>query len=73
MSKPLTVTIKDWKSAVRHVAFPLIAGAGVAALQTAQSGVFDFHEMKGAAMVAVISGVIRFFQRFTQDIPDGTR
>ena len=71
MSAPLSATNKDWKSAVRHVVFPLIAGAGVAALQTAQSGVFSYHEMKSAAIVAVISGVIRFFQRFVTNVPDG--
>ena len=61
---------KDWKSTLRHVGIPLLAGAGVAALQTAQTGVFDYHEMKGAAVVALISGIIRFIQRFVVTIPE---
>ena len=61
---------KDWKSTLRHILFPFVAGVTVAALQTAQSGVFDLNAMKGAAIVATISGVLRFLQRFTTTIPE---
>ena len=61
---------KDWKSTFRHVGIPLIAGAGVAALQTAQAGEFNLDQMKSAAVIALISGIIRFFQRFATAIPE---
>lgn len=62
---------KDIKSAVRHAVLPLVAGAGVAALQTAQSGAFDLAAMKGAAITSGIAGIIRLLQRWTSDITGG--
>ena len=68
MSAKWNMDNKDMKSAARHFALPLVAGAGVAALQAAQSGVFDLTAMKGAAITSIIAGVIRLLQRWTTDI-----
>ncbi len=55
------------KTTVRHTVMPLVAGSAVAALQTVQSGSFDVAAMKGAALTAVISGVVRWLQVFVSD------
>ena len=64
MSTKWKVDGRDMKSAVRHTALPLLAGAGVAALQAAQAGSFDMTTLKGAAVTSVLAGVIRLLQRW---------
>lgn len=68
MSAKWGIDDKDVKSALRHAVLPLFAGAGVAALQTAQSGSFSFVAMKGAAVTAVLAGGIRLLQRWVTEI-----
>lgn len=63
---------RDMKSIIRHLVLPLVAGAGVAALQTAQTGSFDFVQMKGAVLVSVIAAVVRLLQKFCTDTTSST-
>ena len=58
VSPPGTVNKGGWLSTLRHFLFPLVAGSAVAALQTAQTGNFDLHQMQSAAVTAGIAGVI---------------
>lgn len=63
---------KDVISAVRHTLVPLVAGGIVAALESAQSGEFTMEQMKGAAITAILAGVLRLLHRFTVDFQKTT-
>lgn len=59
---------RDIKSAVRHIALPLVAGAGIAALQTIQAGALSLDTMKAATVTSLVAGVIRLLQRCVSEI-----
>lgn len=54
----------DLWSAVRHTVIPLIAGAGIAVLETVQSGTADWQTAQTAATTSIIAGVMRLLQRW---------
>ena len=54
-------------SAVRHTVIPILAGGALGALQAMQTGTFDLVTIKTAGVTAIVSGVIRFLQKFTSD------
>ena len=57
----------SFKTTIRHTIMPLIAGAAMAALQSAQEGKFDLAQMKTAAVTALIAGIIRWLQFFATE------
>jgi hypothetical protein len=60
---------KDIASAARHTVIPIIAGAGVAALEAIKSGQIDPAQIQTAVVTALVAGAIRLVQRYASDIP----
>ena len=71
-SPRFNLNMDDVKTTLRHTVMPILAGAGVAALEAAQSGTVSFDTLKTAGLTALLSGVIRFLHRFTADNSQGT-
>ena len=50
------------------VTLPIVAGAGMAAVDTLNSGAIDLNTAKTAFATALLSGTVRFLQRFLSDL-----
>ena len=59
---------KDVASVVRHTVIPIISGGAVAGLEVVSAGAVSFETAKAAALMAIMSGIIRALKRWTADI-----
>lgn len=56
--------LSDLKSVLRHTVVPLISGGLIAGWEAYQTGQVGPKEISGAAIIAVLSGLVRLVSRW---------
>ena len=57
----------DWRSVLRHVVYPVIAGGVMAAWELVETGIMDPQALAHAGVVAALAGVGRMVKAWATD------